>query len=135
MSGELGGPVPEGWRVQLSRARVKAGMTSEVDEWMRMLRDREQECVATLERDRMALEMVFRQRQDGEEFLYWVTIQSGVAAANADALDESELTPLDREHIAFSRRCKEPGWDEAELQVLLVPEPVRGAIAAWLHPR
>lgn len=132
MMGKSGGPVPEGWRVELSRARVKTGMSSEVDQWMRMLNRRQQECLATLERDRMAVEMIFRERQDGEEFLYWVSIQDETAAPNADALEESQLTPIDRDHIAFSRRCKEPGWDEMELEVLLVPEPVRQAMRAWI---
>lgn len=132
MAAEVGVAVPDGWRVELSTARVKPGMSSEVDDWMRMLRERQHECIATLERDRMALEMVFRGRQDGEEVLHWVTIQSAAAAPDADALDESELTRIDRDHIAFSRRCKEPGWDEADLQVSLIPKPVRDAMAAWI---
>lgn len=132
MAEETSGWIPEGWRVELSRARVKTGMSSEVDQWMRMLKERQQECVATLERDRMAVEMIFRERQDDEEFLYWVSVQGATATANADALEESQLTPIDRDHIAFSRRCKEPGWDEMELQMLLVPEPVLEAIKGWI---
>lgn len=133
MAAEVGVTAPYGWRVELSTARVKPGMSSEVDKWMRMLRERQQECIATLKRDRMALEMVFRGRQHGEEVLHWVTIQSATAAPDADAVDESALTQIDRDHIAFSRRCKEAGWDEADLQVLLLPEPVRAAMTAWIN--
>lgn len=91
-----------------------------------MLDERCEECVATLDRERMAVEMVFRLKEDGEDYLFWVTIRGEGGAS----LESSEHA-IDRDHIAQGRRTKEPGWVEAEPQVLLLPEPVRRAVLAW----
>jgi hypothetical protein len=92
---------------------------------MRMLNDRLDECVASLDRERMAIEIVFRLRENGEEYLYWVTVKGQDGAG----LDED--LPIDRDHIAAARRVKEPGWVEAQPQVLMLPDPVREAVLAW----
>jgi hypothetical protein len=117
--------IPDGLRVELSRARVKPGQSAEADRWMRMLNDRVDECVATLDRERMALEIVFRLHEEGEEFLYWVSIFGPDGAG----LDES--LPIDRDHADIGRRVKEPGWVEATPQLLLMPDPVRRAVLDW----
>lgn len=117
--------IPVGLRVELSRAKVKPGQSVEADRWMRMLNDRADECVATLDRERMALEIVFRLREDGEEFLYWVS----VFGPGGTGLDES--IAIDRDHVDMGRRVKEPGWVEATPQFLLMPAPVRRAVLDW----
>ena len=66
--------LPEGLVVELSRGKVLAGKSAEADRWMQMLSDRHDECVATLDRERMAIEIVFRLREGGEDFLYWVSL-------------------------------------------------------------
>jgi hypothetical protein len=104
--------IPEGLVVELSRASVLPGASAEADRWMKMLDDRVEECVATLDRERMAVEIVFRLQEDGHDYLYWVAIR-------------------DKDHQAQARRTKEPGWVEAEPQVLMLPEPVREAVLAW----
>ena len=38
--------------------------------------------------------------------------------------------PIDRDHLEQARRTKEPGWVEAEPQVLMLPGPVREAVLA-----
>ncbi len=93
---------------------------------MRMLDDRVDECVATLDRERMAVEIVFRLQEDGEDYLYWVAIK-GEGGAEL----ESSTHQIDLDHQAQARRTKEPGWVEAEPQVLMLPEPVREAVLAW----
>ncbi|HST66326.1 MAG TPA: DUF6176 family protein, partial [Mycobacteriales bacterium] len=95
------------------------------DRWMAMLNDRVDECVATLDAERMAVEIVFRLRADGADHLYWVAIKG----AGGGGLDLTN--PIDRDHEAQARRTKEPGWVEAEPQVLLLPDPVRRAVLAW----
>ena len=117
--------IPEGLRVELSRAKVRPGQSAEADRWMNMLNDRVNECVATLDRERMALEIVFRLQENGEEFLYWVSI-FGPAGKGLD-----ESIPIDRDHVEIGRRVKEPGWVEATPQFLLMPEPVRRAVLDW----
>ena len=118
--------IPEGLVVELSRAKVLPGAGPEADRWMKMLDDRVEECVATLDRERMAVEIVFRLQEDGADYLYWVAIRGEDGAP----LETSEH-PIDHDHEAQARRTKEPGWVEAEPQVLLLPEPVRKAVLAW----
>lgn len=96
---------------------------------MRMLDDRVDECVATLDRERMAIEIIFRLKEDGEDYLYWVSVHG----PNDGSLDLSN--PLDRDHLEQARRTKQPGWVEAEPQVLLLPDPVRRAVLDWAMRR
>lgn len=118
--------IPEGLVVELSRATVLPGASDEADRWMTMLDDRVEECVATLDRERMAVEIVFRVQEDGQDHLYWVAIRGEHGAS----LDTSEHQ-IDRDHEAQARRTKQPGWVEAEPQVLMLPDPVREAVLAW----
>lgn len=117
--------IPEGLVLELSRGKVLPGASAEADRWMAMLNEREDECVATLDRERMAVELVFRLREGGEDFLYWVAVR-GADGAGPDLTD-----PIDRDHLEQARRTKEPGWVEAEPQLLLLPAPVRRAVLAW----
>jgi hypothetical protein len=117
--------IPDGLVLELSRGTVLPGASAEADRWMAMLDDRLDECVATLDRERMAVEIVFRLREGGRDHLYWVSIKG----AGGSGLDLSN--PIDRDHDAQARRTKEPGWVEAEPQVLLLPDPVRRAVLAW----
>jgi hypothetical protein len=93
---------------------------------MQMLDERADECVATLDRERMAVEIIFRLKENGEDHLFWVAIRG---EGGADL--ESSEHQIDRDHMAQARRTKEPGWVEAEPQVLLLPDPVRKAVLAW----
>jgi hypothetical protein len=117
--------IPDGLVVELSRAKVLPGASAEADRWMKMLNDRLDECVATLDRERMAIEIVFRLREDDQDYLYWVQVRR----AGGAGLDMS--LPIDRDHDAQARRTKEPGWVEAEPQVLMLPDPVRKAVLEW----
>ncbi|HZP53821.1 DUF6176 family protein [Actinocrinis sp.] len=125
MDTERPASIPPGLIVELSRAKVKPGAQAEADRWMRMLNDRIDECVATLDRERMAIEIVFRLQEDGADYLYWVCVK-GEGGAGLD-LD----LPIDRDHVEQAMRTKEPGWVEAEPQVLMLPDPVREAVLAW----
>ena len=106
-------------------------MSGEVDRWMAMLNERHDECVATLDRDLMAVEVIFRRRDDDGEWLYWFSLQVASAPENADAVPEAERHAIDHDHITFSRRCKERGWEELEPQLLLLPAPVCDAVLTW----
>jgi hypothetical protein len=117
--------IPSGLRVELSRCKVKPGQSAEADRWMQMLNDRVDECVATLDAERMAIEIIFRLKEDGEDYLFWVS----VFGAGGSGLDVSN--PVDHDHQEFGRRVKEPGWVEAEPQLLLLPDPVRRAVLDW----
>lgn len=117
--------IPHGLRVELCRAKVRPGQSEEADRWMQMLNDRSSECVATLDNERMAIEIIFRLKEDGQDFLYWVS----VFGDDGGGLDLSNA--IDRDHDEMGRRIKEPGWVDAEPQVLLLPEPVRDVVMEW----
>jgi hypothetical protein len=121
--------IPPGLRVELSRARVLPGKSELTDRWMAMLNARVDECVATLDREKMALEIVFRRTDDDGEWIYWLSLYGPDGAG----LDES--VAIDRDHVALGRQCKEPGWEEATPQFFLAPESVRNAIASWATGR
>jgi hypothetical protein len=125
MTGPRPASVPEGLVVELSRGKVLPGAGAEADRWMQMLNDRLDECVATLDAERMAIEIVFRLREGEDDYLYWVSVHG----PNSGELDMS--SGLDRDHLAQAKRTKEPGWVEAEPQVLLLPDPVRRAVLDW----
>lgn len=122
---ELPASIPPGLVVELSRCKVRPGASAEADKWMKMLNERLDECVASLDRERMAIEIVFRLRENGEDYLFWMSVK-GESGAGLD-----ENLPIDRDHIAQAMKTKEPGWVEAEPQVLMLPGPVREAVLAW----
>jgi hypothetical protein len=116
--------VPVGLRVRLARARVRPGMEQETDRWMAMLNDRLDEAVETLDRERVALELAFREVDEaGQEWVVWVMIQGEGGAS----IDNSPFA-IDRDHAAFAARCKERRWREADVELLLAPAPVRAAL-------
>ena len=101
-------------------------MEDEAQRWMQMINDREREAVETLERERVALEVVFRERDDDGDWLVWVLIQGAEGAS----IDDSPFE-IDRDHLAFAERVKMPNRPEAEPQALLMPVPVRDAVLRW----
>lgn len=74
----------------------------------------------------MVLEIAFRRTDADGEWLYWLTIRG---EGGADM--EGSPPAVDRAHVEFARRCKEPGWEEADPALLLAPAPVRAALLAW----
>ena len=90
-----------------------------------MLNDRVDECAATLDRERMAIEIIFRLKENGEDYLFWISVRG----AGGAGLDPGNA--LDRDHEEQAKRTREPGWTEAEPQLLLLPDPVREAVLSW----
>jgi hypothetical protein len=118
--------IPAGWTLSLTRHRVERGHEHEVDEWMAMLNDRADECVATLDGERMAVEAIFRIRDDAGDWLYWFELHGeGGGVITGDH-------PIDRDHLLYAQRCKVPGHVAAEPLVLLLPDPVRDVVAQWM---
>ena len=117
--------VPPGLYVELSRHQVKPGMSGEADRWMQMLNERVAECIATLDAERMAVEAVFRLKDEHGDWLYWLEI----CGIDGKGLDETH--DIDRDHIAFSDRAKIPGHEKAQTEVLFLPDAVRDVILRW----
>jgi hypothetical protein len=52
-----------------------------------MLVERREECIATLDRDRMAVEVIFQRRDEMGDWLYWFSIR-GESGPDGCALSE-----------------------------------------------
>ena len=118
--------VPPGLRLELSRSRVVDGHEDELQEWMTMLTDRYDEAVAALPAERAVFEATFRHREaDGSLWIYHLTL----TGEDGGGLDESN--PIDAAHAAYSRRVKEPGWEEIEPMFMLAPDHLRDAMRQW----
>lgn len=118
--------VPSGMRLELSRGRLLPGAQAETERWMAMLHERHEECLDTLSAERMAFEATFRHTDcDGSEWIFHVSLY-GEGTRGLDVAN-----PVDQEHLAYAKRCKEPGWDEMRPVLMLVPRPIRPVLEAW----
>jgi uncharacterized protein DUF6176 len=117
-------------KVELSRFRVKAGKSARADEWLKLLNDRVDECVQTLEREEMKLEIIFREMIEGSDYLYWVSIQG-------EGGQPVETSPfeIDQKYRAFFEECidHDYGRRDGQPQVVMVPSAVARAMN-WLNP-
>jgi hypothetical protein len=112
-------------RVGLTRFRVKPGRSDRVDEWMKTLNDRRAECLATLERELMYVEVVFRERTSEGDFLYWFSIQG-----EESARVETSPHDIDREHLDFWAECIDGDYGpcDCDPQLVLLQKEVADTI-------
>ncbi|MBL8102520.1 MAG: hypothetical protein JNM02_08335 [Anaerolineales bacterium] len=117
-------------KVELSRFRVKAGKSTRVDEWLKMLNDNMSEVIQTLDREQMKIEVIFREMIDGEEYLYWFEVHG-----EAGELVITSPFELDHKHIAFHDECIDHtyGAHESQPQVVMVPADIAQAMG-WENP-
>lgn len=91
-----------------------------------MLTERYDECLETLSAERAVFEATFRHREaDGSLWIYHLALMG------AEGAGLNESNPIDAAHAAYSRRVKEPGWEELEPMFMLTPAHLRGAMHAW----
>src|SRR4051812_31872981 len=116
--------------VTLSRFRIKPDKIARTDEWLKTLNQRIDECVATLEREKMYVEVIFRERYHGEDFLCWFTIQG----EDGEPLNTSPHD-IDQLHRAFGQECIDLTYGAVEPvpQVILIPSRI-GAAMGWDKP-
>jgi len=115
--------VPEGVRLELSRARLLDGREAGFDDWMRTLHERYDECLASLPQEKMAFEATFlNQEADGSWWMYHLQMLG--ADSPGLVLDND----LDHTHHAFAVATKERGWEELRPRLFLAPPAVREAI-------
>lgn len=118
--------VPPGLRLELSRAPLKEGKEEEFGEWMQMLTDRYDECLATLPAERAVFEATFRHREaDGSIWMYHLSLMG----EDGGGLDESN--PVDAAHGDYTRRVKQRGWEELQPMFMLTPAHLRSAMESW----
>src|SRR5690606_18848932 len=111
--------------VELTRFKVKDGKTKKVDEWLKFLNDNMKEVLITLEGERMYVETIFRETLNGDEYLYWYSVQG------KDGLDVEESEHwIDKEHLQYWNECIDPNFRPVDLttEVVMIPEPIRKAM-------
>ena len=117
-------------RVELCRFRVKPGKSERVDEWLAMLNTRMEEVLQTLEREQMKLEIIFREMIDGQEYLYWFSVQD-------EAGEGVRTSPfeVDHLHLAFHEECIDHtyGHHDGQPQVIMAPPHIAQAMG-WADP-
>lgn len=111
-------------RVELERFRVIPGKEARAREWMDTLRNRIEECRATLQSERMFIESIFSEEADGAMYLYWYSIQGEGGAG----IEQSEHE-VDKVHSSFWQECIDPSY-RAMLtsELLLVPDVIQQAM-------
>lgn len=111
--------------IELTRFRVKQGKSDKVDEWLRFLNDNMRDVLLTLEGEKMYVETIFREHLDGDEYLYWYSIQ-GEGGQN---VEQSEHW-IDEKHMSFWTECIDetfPGVD-LKTEVVMIPNNIRNVM-------
>jgi hypothetical protein len=88
------------YATELMSFPVKAGMELRAQQWMQTLVERQAECVATLDREAMHFESIFRVEVDGRLYLSWFSVQ-GTTGAHVN----SSPFPIDKLHMEFWAEC------------------------------
>src|SRR5271167_158111 len=83
-------------KIELARFKVKEDKSARVDEWMQMLRDNRDACIDTLAGEKMYVEAIFREKKDGQDYLYWFDVQGegGIPVAQSEH-------EIDKKHLVF----------------------------------
>lgn len=108
--------------VELTRFKVKEGKSKLVDEWLEFLNDNMKDVLVTLDDEKMYVETIFRETLDGNEYLYWFSVQG----KGGQDVEESEHW-IDKIHLKYWEECIDPNFGSVDLspEVVMIPEKVR----------
>ncbi|MRI84448.1 hypothetical protein GIY09_00845 [Aerococcaceae bacterium WS4759] len=111
--------------VELTRFRVKPGKSQQVDEWLAFLNGNMQDVLVTLEGEKMYIETIFREILNGEEYLYWYSVQG---EGGQDVETSSHW--IDKKHLEYWEECIDPTFRPVDLspEVVMIPEKVRNSM-------
>lgn len=112
--------------VKLHRFQIKPDQSAEFDRWIAFEHTHHAETVATLEREHMYAETIFRDREHDPNTIYWAELRG----AGGASVTTSPL-PIDKVYDGFMQRTLVPG-SHAVLQpeYTLVPPFLLESIAA-----
>jgi Family of unknown function (DUF6176) len=79
---------------------VRPGKEQRAESWLQTLVERQAECVATLDREAMHFESIFRAQIDDRLYLSWFSVQ-GTTGAHVT----SSSFPIDKLHMDFWDEC------------------------------
>ncbi len=111
--------------VELTRFKVKEGKSARVDAWLKFLNDNMEDVLVTLDGEKMYVETIFRELINGEEFLYWYSIQG----EGGQKVEESDHW-IDKKHLEFWRECIDETYEPVDLitEVVMIPEKVKNSM-------
>ena len=106
--------------IELSRFRVKEGMSQLVDEWMSFLNENMEDVLLTLDNEKMYVESIFRESIDGVDYLYWYSIQG----EGGQTVTESQSW-IDRKHLEYWDKCiDDRDQKDMKLEVSMIPKHI-----------
>lgn len=108
--------------IELTRFRVKKGKSELVDEWLTFLKDNMKDVLVTLEGEKMYVETIFRENLNGDEYLYWYSVQG----EGGQEVEQSEHW-IDKKHLEFWNECIDDTFHPVDLktEVVMIPEKIR----------
>ncbi|AMM91664.1 DUF6176 family protein [Peribacillus simplex] len=108
--------------VELTRFRIKEGKSERVDEWLKFLNENMNDVLITLEAEKMYVETIFRERLNGDEFLYWYSVQG----QGGQEVQESDHW-IDKKHLEYWKECIDETFRPVDLktEVVMIPENIR----------
>lgn len=111
--------------IELTRFRVKKGKSERVDEWLTFLKDHMKDVLVTLEGEKMYVETIFREDLNGDEYLYWYSVQG----EGGQEVEQSEHW-IDKKHLEFWDECIDETFRPVDLktEVVMIPEKVRSVM-------
>ncbi|MCM3316649.1 DUF6176 family protein [Rummeliibacillus stabekisii] len=111
--------------IELTRFKVKEGKTEVVDEWLKFLNENMKDVLVTLEGERMYVETIFRETLNGDEYLYWYSVQG----EGGQDVDESEHW-IDKKHLQYWDECIDTNFKPVDLttEVVMIPEKIRSVM-------
>ena len=111
--------------IECTRFRVKPGKTEIVNEWLAFLNENMEDVLVTLEGEKMYVETIFREVLNGEEYLYWYSIQG----TGGNEVNDSEHW-IDEKHLAYWNECIDETYKPVDLhtEVVMIPEKVRDSM-------
>ncbi len=111
--------------IELTRFKVKEGKTEVVDQWLKFLNENMKDVLVTLEGERMYVETIFRETLNGDEYLYWYSVQG----EGGQDVDESEHW-IDIKHLQYWDECIDTNFKPVDLttEVVMIPEKIRSVM-------
>ena len=115
------------YRTEFMTFTIKQGMEQEAEAWMRILTERQAECVQTLDRERMHHESIFKSELDGRMRLSWFTVHG----PSGERL-RSSPHPIDKLHLEYWDKCidTESPPEVHQHVVTFLPDSIRAAFEA-----
>jgi len=108
--------------IELTRFKVKKGKSERVDEWLTFLNENMKDVLVTLEGEKMYIETIFREHLNGDEYLYWYSVQ-GIGGQEV----QNSNHWIDKKHIEYWEECIDETFKPIDLktEVVMIPDKIR----------